>query len=376
MSLKRLRYSDYEGDSRHWSLEDSHFGQINLVVGRNATGKTRLINVLSGLCRILSGQLTEAYDSGTYHAEIELDSKRYVLDLKFSKREVVSESLAVDGIRRLSRSADGTGEIYYQKQDETISFQIARNTIALQQRRDVLQHPFVADLAAWAQGCHTYQFASAFGATLIGLTSLNASIAQAEGSVGTGDLVSTYSRAFAQHGEPFDQAVISDMRLLGYELLDVGSGDMREMAQGIVLHEPVVGMFVVEAGRDAKLPQMSMSQGMYRALALVIHLNVATFSKRRTLILIDDIGEGLDFERSASLIDVLVRHAKETGLQAIMTSNDRFVMNRVPLDHWMLLRRQGSIVRSFTELNSPKEFANFKFLGLSNFELFTSETFH
>jgi AAA15 family ATPase/GTPase len=36
-------------------LEDSDFAQINLVVGRNATGKTRLINVLGGVCKILSG---------------------------------------------------------------------------------------------------------------------------------------------------------------------------------------------------------------------------------------------------------------------------------------------------------------------------------
>ena len=375
MSLKRLRYSEYVGDPRYWALEDSDFAQINLVVGRNATGKTRLINVLGGLCKILSGQVTDAYDSGSYHAEIELDEKSYVLDIAFSNREVVSESLDVDGIRRLTRSADGTGEIYYQKEEQTISFQMARTAIAIQQRRDVLQHPFVADLATWAQGCHTYQFASAFGATLIGLTSLNASMAQAEGSFGAGDLISIYTRAFLLYREPFDQAVMSDMRLLGYDLLDVGSGDMREMAPGISLPEPVVGMFVIEAGRDAKLPQMLMSQGMYRALALVIHLNVATFSKRRTLILIDDIGEGLDFERSASLIDVLVRHSRENGLQAIMTSNDRFVMNRVPLENWMLLRRNGSIVRSYTERNSPKEFANFKFLGLSNFDFFNSETF-
>ena len=375
MSLKSLSYSEYVGDPRHWTLEQSDFAQINLVVGRNATGKTRLINVIGGLCKILSGQHTSAYDSGSYQAEFELNAKQFVLDLEFSRGEVLSESLTVDGIQRLTRAADGSGEIFYEKENKAITFQIARNTIAIQQRRDVLQHPFVADLAAWAQGCHTYQFASAFGATLVGLTSLQASIAQVEGSFGAGDLVSTYTRAFLMHKLPLDQAIIADMRLLGYEISDVGSGDMREMAAGLSLPEPIVGMYVVEAGREAKLPQMSMSQGMYRALALVIHLNVATFGKQRTLFLVDDIGEGLDFERSAALIDVLTRHSKQTGLQAIMTSNDRFVMNRVPLENWMLLRRTGSVVRSYTERNSAKEFANFKFLGLSNFDLFTSETF-
>jgi hypothetical protein len=295
--------------------------------------------------------------------------------LVFLNQEVVSETLDVDGIRRLTRAADGTGEIYYQNEDQMISFQIARNAIAIQQRQDVLQHPFVASLAAWARGCQTYQFASAFGANLIGLTSLQASIAQAEGSLGVGDLVSAYTRAFMKYREPFDQAVMSDMRLLGYDLLDVGSGDMRELMPVMTVPEPVIGMFVVEAGRDVKLPQTGMSQGMYRALALVIHLNAAKFGKQRTLFLIDDIGEGLDFERAASLIDVLVRHSKEAGLQAIMTSNDRFVMNRVPLENWMLLRRTGSVVRAYTVRSSPKEFANFQFLGLSNFDLFTSETF-
>jgi len=114
---------------------------------------------------------------------------------------------------------------------------------------------------------------------------------------------------------------------------------------------------------------------MFRALALVIHINVASFGKQRTLVLVDDIGEGLDFERSASLIDVLTRHAKETDLQIIMTTNDRFVMNRVPLEYWSLLRRTGATVHAYTERNCPKEFAEFKYMGLSNFDFFTSATF-
>jgi hypothetical protein len=376
MSLRNVSYSEFAGDAKHWQLENCDFAEINLVVGRNATGKTRLINVLSGLCKILAGQQTEVFTSGTYHAEIGLSTGTYVLDLEFSNGEVVTESLDVNGVRRLTRGADGTGEIYYEKQGASIGFQVPRTAIAIQQRRDELQHPFVVTLANWAEGCQTYRFASIFGQTsVIGLTSLQESLAKPDGLIGPGDVVSTYSRAFEKYGAPFDQAVIRDMQTLGYDLSDVGTDDMRQMNAGIKMHEPILGLFVTEVGFNFKLPQFAMSQGMYRALALVIHLNVASFEKRRTLVLVDDIGEGLDFERSVSLIDVLIRHSKEAGLQAIMTTNDRFVMNRVPLENWSLLRREGSVVRAHTARNSPKEFADFKFLGLSNFELFTSATF-
>lgn len=40
---------------------------------------------------------------------------------------------------------------------------------------------------------------------------------------------------------------------------------------------------------------------MYRALAVIIHLNYLLLAKKTSCILIDDIGEGLDFERSTAL---------------------------------------------------------------------------
>ena len=208
-----------------------------------------------------------------------------------------------------------------------------------------------------------------------GLASFEVLLEKQEGHGDVESPISTYTKAFNQYGEAFDKAVIRDMGQLGYNLTEVGMDDMRQFPLQLNLPEPIFGMFVREKDRDAKLPQMYMSQGMFRALALVIHINVASFGGQRTLVLVDDIGEGLDFERSASLIDVLTRHTKASGLQIIMTTNDRFVMNRVPLEYWSLLRRTGSTVHAYTERNSPNEFTEFKYMGLSNFDFFTSETF-
>lgn len=377
MSLKTLKYCEYDNDPRHWDLEQCDFAQINLVVGRNATGKTRLVNLINGLCKILNARHTGIFDSGRYEAEFVISGKTYSLYLEFNEGKVIAERLDVDGVRRFSRDAEGKGEIYYEEKGDFISFQAPLDVIAIQQRRDELQHPFVVALSRWALGCQTHLFGTSLGRDrLVTLSGYEATLKrQSEDTPETQDLIRTYVRAFSQYGDKFDKAIKRDMKTLGYKLSDVGTDDVRRLTPGLNIPEPVIGMFVVETDRSTPLPQGHMSQGMFRALALIIHINAASFDKSRTLVLVDDIGEGLDFERSAGLIDVLIHHAKKSGLQIIMTSNDRFVMNRVPLEYWTLLRRNQSTVSAFSERNSPKEFANFKNMGLSNFDFFTSATF-
>ena len=55
MSIKSLKYQEYKGESRHWSLEQCDFSAVNLVVGKNATGKTRLISgLIPAICKQLN----------------------------------------------------------------------------------------------------------------------------------------------------------------------------------------------------------------------------------------------------------------------------------------------------------------------------------
>jgi hypothetical protein len=110
-----------------------------------------------------------------------------------------------------------------------------------------------------------------------------------------------------------------------------------------------------------------MSQGMFRAFSILIQVNYSQMSKKATCILIDDIGEGLDFERSCLLIDVLRKKADEPKIQLIMSTNDRFVMNNVPLEEWSVLLRHGGRVQVRNYNNSKDVFDEFKFTGLSNF---------
>jgi hypothetical protein len=96
--------------------------------------------------------------------------------------------------------------------------------------------------------------------------------------------------------------------------------------------------------------------------------------KLSTTILIDDIGEGLDFDRSSRLIKLLIEIAeKNDNIQLIMSTNDRFVMNNVPLEYWQVIQRNGGECKVFNYQNSKGKFDEFEYTGLNNFDFLRTD---
>ena len=55
-----------------------------------------------------------------------------------------------------------------------------------------------------------------------------------------------------------------------------------------------------------------------------------------------------------------------------MSTNDRFAMNNVPIEEWLIIRRVGNKVIFDNYQNSKKIFDDFKYTGLSNFDFFAT----
>ena len=373
MSLVKLSYTEFENEPRHWEISDASFSNINLIVGKNSAGKSRLVNIVNSFGRMLTGQFTP-HEPCKFAAIVNINGHIFSYQISLKGGHVISEKLEVDGTNKISRKADGSGKIWYEKQGCFIEFKMPLDALAAASR-DEIQHPFLSELYQWASSVSLYAFGSDFGRSkLMDLSQAdqlfnNQSTPQI---FDTNNLVGTYTAAYLKFGKPFDKSIIADMKKLGYPLTDVGSDDVRRVS---TYQFPALGMFITESGLNFKNSQLGMSQGMFRALALVIHLNQCLFSNQKKLMLIDDIGEGLDFVRSKSIIELLISKAKEGDLQIIMTSNDRFVMNEVPLDYWAVLKRNAGVVRMFNAQNSEAQFKQFKYIGLNNFEFFASDFF-
>ena len=131
-------------------------------------------------------------------------------------------------------------------------------------------------------------------------------------------------------------------------------------------------MSVKEIELKSETKQIDMSQGMFRALSLLIQLNYNLLSTETSTILVDDIGEGLDYERGTKLIKIIIEKTLKSSTQLIASTNDRFIMNSVPLEYWIILARKNSEIRIITKENSKKLFDEFEETGLNNFDFFSS----
>lgn len=375
MSLIELSYSEFENEQRSWKISNANFTNINLIVGKNSSGKSRLISVINSFARVLTGQHMPN-EKCKFNASLNLNSQSFSYEISFENGAVTKERLDVDGIEKLNRNNDGSGSIYYEQEKNKLDFKLPLNAIAALSRRDEIQHPFLIDLYKWASSTSIFLFGSELGKSqLMNIYDAQALFGSPNPTVidDVNNLIGLYTTAFQKYQTAFDDAIIEDMNELGYSLTDVGCDNLQAINPSFPF--AALSMYTVERDLGFKNPQALMSQGMFRALALSIHLNLCEFSGNKKLILIDDIGEGLDYEKSVSIINLLIKKAEKSGLQLIMTTNDRFVMNEVSLEYWSILKRKGGIVNLFNKQNSSKEFDHFKYLGLNNFDFFTSDMF-
>ena len=355
MILKNLEYSEFINDKRYWAIKSFELGKINLLTAKNATGKTRTLKAIDLLKKTILDNFFS--DHLNYAVEFSDNSESYKYFLVNNDKRVISEKLVGNEKTYFQRDNTGKGEIYTAQLKQNIEFQIPDNKLAIA-RRDILQYPYLEKINTWAENVRYYSFGTSMKqeyGKAIHDDSLN----------GNSDiLIEVFAVGELEFDTKFKENVLESMNSIGYNLTYI---DTQERADDFLL-------FVMEKDRDAILTQEAMSQGMFRALSIIIHLTYHAMKQTPTTILIDDIGEGLDFERSSKLIKFLIELAeKNESIQLIMSTNDRFVMNNIPLKYWQLIQRSGGECQVYNYKNSKEIFDEFKYTGLNNFDFLATD---
>jgi predicted ATP-dependent endonuclease of OLD family len=146
MKLKSIQFSEYDGKPEEWRLEDCTLSQINLIVGKNATGKTRTLNVIATLTDLLTGNMKPKDNSGNFTVIFDNDGMEIIYRLIFSNYEVIKEELKQGDKLLLQRQEDGKGEIFVEQLGNALKFQPPPDELAVVSRRDAIQHPFLEHL--------------------------------------------------------------------------------------------------------------------------------------------------------------------------------------------------------------------------------------
>ena len=147
MKLKSIAYSQFEGEKSEWKVSELVLGPITLLVGKNASGKTRLLNIIGNLGNLLAGDLKPAFRSGNYDVVFEHGRMTLMYSLVYRDSLVLKEEFTRDGKQVMKRGQGGRGKILFEKtKNKWAEFQTPQNELAAVARRDSLQHSYFEPL--------------------------------------------------------------------------------------------------------------------------------------------------------------------------------------------------------------------------------------
>jgi AAA15 family ATPase/GTPase len=384
MKLDIFEYVYNKGLPDEWRVEECRLSQTNLIVGKNASGKSRIVRAIHTLSELLSESGSLAPQPKTYEWHLQFDTdipeQKTEYILKIDKGLVIQEKLIIyseSNEPRLDRDESGKGMIFANELNQRINFQTDQTELAVVKRRDTIQHPFLENLYQWSSSLRFYEFGTQLGKNTMARIPHTMELLKNKTDFKDSDfVVGIFVLGKQEFDDQFIQAIILDMRKIGYKLSKIDIKVPSLINPDISVDSPdnlPQFLYIQEEDLTSVTEQSEMSQGMFRCLSLFIQINYSLLASKPSCIVIDDIGEGLDYQRSSSLIKIIIEKAKTGLVQLIMTTNDEFIMNGVPIEYWSVIERTPGSAKLHNIYNSRDKIEEFKFIGLNNFDLFTSE---
>lgn len=336
MILKRFRYQESS-----WKLENCEFNDLNAIVGKNAVGKTKTLKALAVSIKFLRNELPSDY---ICHFKCELtliEEKEYIYSFSVTDGNIEEESLTVDEEKIIDRK---NGRSLLRKQP----ISPPQTSLILHTSRDTEKNPEFEVILNWANSVRGIRFNKE-------------SLYPFNDTYKIEDMLTTFNQDMIEKLKKI-------LKRLDYNLIDI-----RPLESKTIFGTNIKTIDFKEEGVNSVLEPFSLSDGMYRAIYLLVYIYYISSVKGAKCILIDDLGEGLDFDRSSKLSRILFSYCEKNNIQLIVTSNDDFLLNSIPLKYWIILSRRGSVVSSISNSTDPELFKKFKFTGLNNFYIISSD---
>lgn len=342
--MKLIEFSHKAGD---WEINNLVLGDLNLIVGENATGKSKTLSAISDLCDfILKNNFSFANRNYKWSAKFltpEGSILKYEIDIINKK---VNKEILIIGKNILIEREGNRAIVSSLASNSSIEISPPSQELVINIRRDIEEYPEFEYLINWSDLSKDYNFCSY-------------SYLQNH---------TLFTGLFETLNEEQRLQVISICKKIGFDVMKIkpSKNNILPYFKHLELREQGVKKDIIFS---------ALSQGMSRAISLIIffEFQIESLSNRTPTLIIDDLGEGLDYQKAINLGKYVFERCKEANIQLIAATNDNFLMDVIDLDFWNILTRKGSKVSTINKTSHPKIFEDFMFTGLSNFDLLTSE---
>lgn len=349
MILKGLSYK-----TKDWELQHIEFERVNLVVGKNSTGKTRTLGVLHLLYEIIS-QKREIFEPAEWRVSFlngtTLIEYEFEIGINNNIAYVIKEELYEDG-KILFERATETVKIKNLLSNNSDLGNPPSNKLVIHAFRDLKKYPYIEEIVKWAEQSFGFRFGN-----------LHAKYWLSNKDYGILSGTDQIPMLLDSLSDSSRKKIISELNAIGFLVEKLG----------VLVSSGIYIIILNEQYLDKSLLQDNISQGMFRSLAALIFAEYLISKRSTSIIAIDDFCEGLDYERATKLGKLLFDKCLSNNIQLIATSNDMFLMDVVGLEYWNVLQRHGHTVTAISAKNHPQLFEDFKFTGLSNFDFFASD---
>lgn len=335
--------------SEQWSISNVRFAGVNFVVAKNATGKSRLLRAIEALCEMITGSSTVFY--GHWSASFKFTGGRYDYSVG-TKDGAMYESLLIDDIEVMNR-AGNSARLYSHASKTMVTVAPPSDKLVMNYRRDQVEYPYFEVLYKFASNARLFKFG------MLHSTDFMTDDGRALKAKGIDDVALILQNELTEEDRG---AICSSLCTLGYEIDQID----------VQLVSGVPKIVVKEKGLLYPIEQRLLSQGMFRVIAIVVYLQYMKMKVLPSLVMVDDVGEGLDYDRAKKLAKYLLDYFKDSEIQAVLTSNHNFFLDQIALKHWLILRKNGTEVTAISAQSHPEAFRKFQLSGLAPFDIFSS----
>lgn len=338
MIVKSFKYDDYL-----WKLNTIYLDKLNLIVGKNAVGKSKTLRAMVDVARFIKGETAGVSAHSCRIVFSDEMGKELIYSYEGNIKEITSESMTYGDKELISRNA--TRSLVNGK-----NVNPPQNKLIIQTQRDTTKFPEFEIVMSWAEHTRGFSFSELSSSQSYLIPNMFSEKID-------------FTDLFEKIDNEKEQFIINNMRALGYKINEISKLDVQQFKM----------ITLSEDGVIVPLFSSYMSNGMLRVFYILTYMAyVATVEGAKTF-LVDDLGEGLDYSRSSKLSKIMFDYCEAHDIQLIVTSNDNFLMNAISLDNWIILRRNGKNVIGYSRYTHPDMFVKFRKMGLNNFDMLSTD---
>ena len=358
MHIKKLSYHNHVTG---WQLAPVEFSSVNLFVGISGVGKTRILEVIRSLKQIAFGTPWHNQFLSGVEWDITFSTapdQNYRWNGKFSIVNNHEYTIDESGGKKYSRIDENEPELESEalylndecvahRKDGIVKFgsqtmpklSLSDSVIKIFQAEDKIT-PIIKGLLlivdSQAQNSTKWVGSSMLsqieGLSLLDIKNINGTLVDRLGLLQI-NAQEIFNRIKFDFIEIFPQ--VDNFRIL----TEYTRFEWSEKVS------PLFSLELKEIGVDRWITQSNLSMGMLKTLAHITEIYLLT---EGSILLIDEFENSL----GVNCIDVVTELLnKRKDIQFIFTSHHPYIINKIPMQHWKIITRKGSLVTATTPHN-------------------------